>query len=135
MSNPMHEQPARGATVPGAEPPGSTPGDPKQQRLTAMCAVDIYERKEGFVILAELPGLRRKELHYEIANSRVLRIWVDQAPRRTPGEVLHRERVEFDSQREFLLPDPVKPEPTRVSLRRGLLRIDLERTDSAAWNE
>jgi HSP20 family protein len=96
----------------GTDAPGWTP------------PVDLYETSGGFVLTAELPGLRREQIEIHAEESRVV-IRGERAGH-VPCEQYHRvERGHGRFSRAFLLPEPIDIEGVTADLKDGLLTVTI----------
>lgn len=82
-------------------------------------AVDIFENAEGFLIVADLPGVEAGGLTLEY-NPPELRVSGRQ------GEGSGTERASFS--RRFELGSGIDPESIQANLSRGVLRIELKKS-------
>jgi HSP20 family protein len=80
-------------------------------------AVDIYENQQGFLILADLPGVEPDGLNVEF-NPPELRV---SAREQSKGLVY---------ERRFELGSGVDPTTTSAELKNGVLRIELKKTEA-----
>lgn len=83
---------------------------------------DVYEDGEGFHAVLELPGVSRKEISVEVANS-VIRVSGKHADKLGESECSY----EFD--RSLALPDSVDPSGIRAEMRDGLLHLTLPKRE------
>ena len=91
-------------------------------------AVDIYEREDGLVLIADLPGVKEEDLDVTV-EGRVLRIEgrVEPVPESVRTHV--DELAAGDGHREFGLSEDLDASKVRASLRHGVLRIELPKSD------
>jgi HSP20 family protein len=93
--------------------------------------VDLYETATEYVITAELPGLRRDDLHIHVQDGRLTLSGV----RREGGEQCeqyHRvERGHGSFSRSFHLPIPVDAERITADLRSGVLTVTCPKAENA----
>ncbi|HWA72430.1 MAG TPA: Hsp20/alpha crystallin family protein [Polyangiaceae bacterium] len=82
-------------------------------------AVDIFENADGFLVLADLPGVEASGLTLEF-NPPELRVSGRQS------ETSGAERVTFE--RRFELGSGIDPESIQANLSRGVLRIELKKS-------
>jgi HSP20 family molecular chaperone IbpA len=90
-------------------------------------AVDIYEREEGMVLLADVPGVREKDLDIQVAEH-VLTI-EGRRERPSGGTVHVDEPGAGDYRREFRLSDDLDPAGIRATLRHGVLRLEIPKSE------
>ena len=86
-------------------------------------AVDIYETKEGLIVLADLPGVRLENVDVRVDEG-VLTIEgkTSHSPAATP---VYREFALASFFRQFQLPDQVDVSAINASLDHGVLRLEL----------
>jgi HSP20 family protein len=100
----------------GAEAPGWTP------------AVDLYETATEFVLLAELPGLRRDQIEVHAEEDRILIRGerIGGAGRDIPCEQYHRvERGHGRFARAFALPEAIDVDRVSADLKDGVLTVTM----------
>lgn len=86
--------------------------------------VDIVNETDTLVIMALIPGLKRKEITVSV-NDRVVEI-EGQRKRRSPGgHCLLRERRYGQFRKSISLPAAVDPDRSVAAYRYGILTIDL----------
>jgi len=92
-------------------------------------AVDISENKDEYVLQADMPGVNKHGLELLLEASE-LTIVGRRQPGPAEGEVLHRESVQHDYRRTFLL-DPVI-ETSRISAQidQGVLTLRLPKAEA-----
>ena len=106
----LHEQ--LGQLV-GSDAPGWTP------------PVDLYETAGGYVLTAEVPGLRRDEIEIHAEESRVV-IRGERSAGHVPCEQYHRvERGHGRFSRAFVLPEPIDVDNVSADLKEGLLTVTI----------
>ena len=112
----LHEQ--LGLLV-GTDAPGWTP------------PVDLYETAAEFVLVAEVPGLRREQIEIHAEDNRItIRGVRESGPAGTdvPCEQYHRvERGHGRFSRTFALPEPIDVDGVSADLRDGLLTITIRK--------
>jgi HSP20 family protein len=99
-------------------------------------AVDIYENREELVVVAELPGVKEKDIQLSIVEN-VLTL---KGQRLAAGEVkeesYHRmERWTGSFERYIQLPVPVQADKVRASYRDGVLEIHLPKIEAVKPRE
>jgi HSP20 family protein len=106
----LHEQ--IGQLV-GSDAPGWTP------------PVDLYENAGGFVLTAELPGLKRADVEIQAEDSRVV-IRGHRASGPVPPEQYQRvERGHGRFSRSFVLPEPIEVDRVSAELKDGVLTVTI----------
>src|SRR5262249_24440842 len=91
--------------------------------------VDIYETRDGLVVLADLPGVAQDALAVRVDNN-VLTIR-GQAHHAVPGEVIYREHELVNSFRQFELSDKVAQNRITADLKCGVLTLQLPKAEEA----
>jgi HSP20 family protein len=85
--------------------------------------IDVRETADEYVITAELPGLRRDDIHIQVTDGR-LQISGERRERGLPCEQYHRiERGHGSFSRTFQLPLPVDEDRVTAELRDGVLTV------------
>lgn len=97
-----------------------------------MPPVDLYETDDAFVFKAELPGLRKDDIHLEV-HDRTLTL---RGERKHEADVKdehyhRRERSHGSFQRVFTLPTPVDAEKVQARFKDGILELQLPKHESA----
>jgi HSP20 family protein len=106
----LHEQ--IGQLV-GSDAPGWTP------------PVDLYENAGGFVLTAELPGLKRDDVEIQAEEGRVV-IRGERVGGPVPCEQYHRvERGHGRFSRSFVLPEPIDVDNVVAELKDGILTVNI----------
>ena len=101
----------------GSDAPGWTP------------AVDLYETAAEFVLIAELPGLRRDQIEIHAEDDRIAIRGArhsSQADRDVARQQYHRvERGHGRFSRTFALPEAIDVDGVKADLKDGLLTITI----------
>ncbi|SRR5258705_12156660 len=88
--------------------------------------VDIYETDKGYVLLADLPGVKADGLDIHVEADRLtIRGRVTAGEQRTYA---YREFVPRDYYRTFVLADEIDPEGIGATLKDGVLRLELPKS-------
>lgn len=91
-------------------------------------AVDVYEREDGMVLLADLPGVDESGLEVEV-EEQILKI---DGRRAALGEdvTVHRDELgEGSFHREFRLSEDLDPSGIQATLRNGVLRLEIPKSE------
>lgn len=88
------------------------------QRAFATPPVDVFESKDAFLLLAELPGVRTEEVEVHLE-------------RETLSIEARRTDQPLDYRRRFELSVPVDAERVVAKLEQGVLRLELPKAESA----
>ena len=89
--------------------------------------VDVAEKNGAYVVSAELPGVKREDIHVSIDGAQVtLEAEVKREKEASHGErVLHSERVYGKVTRSFTLPQDVDESKAEAKFRDGVLELTL----------
>jgi HSP20 family molecular chaperone IbpA len=99
-----------------------------QERYVAP-PVDIYETRDGLVVLADLPGVAKDALDIRVDNN-VLTIR-GHARHAVPGELTYREYELVNFFRQFELSDKVDQGRITADLKCGVLTLNLPKAEEA----
>lgn len=91
--------------------------------------VDIYETRDGLVVLADLPGVAQEALEVRVDNN-MLTIR-GHARHGVPGEVTYREYELVNFFRQFELSDKVDQGRITADLKCGVLTLNLPKAEEA----
>jgi HSP20 family molecular chaperone IbpA len=91
--------------------------------------VDIYETRDGLVVLADLPGVAKEALDVRVDNNMLtIRGHVRHV---VPGEVTYREYELVNFFRQFELSDKVDQSHITADLKSGVLTLNLPKAQEA----
>jgi HSP20 family protein len=94
--------------------------------------VDILESKDGYLIRAELPGMKKEDFNLEVNDGTLTVSGERKAETLSNGvEYQRSERVHGKFSRSFYLPQTVKQEGIKASYRDGILEIHVPKTEEA----
>jgi HSP20 family protein len=95
--------------------------------------VDVAEKNGAYVVAAELPGVRKEDIHVSIDGAQVtLEAEVKREKEATKDErVLHSERVYGKVSRSFTLPQEVDEAKAEAKFRDGVLELTLPKKAAA----
>jgi HSP20 family protein len=95
--------------------------------------VDVAEKNGAYVVTAELPGVRKEDIHVTIDGAQVtLEAQVKQEKEASKDErVLHTERVFGKVSRSFTLPQEVDEAKAEAKFRDGVLELTLPKKAAA----
>lgn len=94
--------------------------------------VDILESKDGYLIRAELPGMKKEDFHLEVNDGSLTLSGERKAEKITDGAAYHRnERVHGKFSRSFYLPQTVKQDGINATYRDGILEIHVPKAEEA----
>jgi HSP20 family molecular chaperone IbpA len=92
-------------------------------------AVDIYETDEGLTLVADLPGVTKKELHIDIDQG-LLTIKTD-AYQPLAGDSLRREFIHGKFFRQFQIPEEVDEAKFLAEMENGVLTLQMPKSETA----
>lgn len=101
----------------------------RTQDLYITPPVDIYETRDGLVIMADLPGVSKTDLSVEVDNN--LLTIQGSARGEAPGEVVYREYELATFYRQFELSDKIDSGRISAELNHGVLRLTLPKAEEA----
>ena len=108
--------------APDLQTPNTTESTRHHERYVAP-PVDIYETREGLVVLADVPGVAQEALEVRVDdNVLTIRGHVRHA---VPGDVIYREYELVNFFRQFELPDKVDQSRITADLKCGVLTLNL----------
>ena len=98
-------------------------------------AIDVLERKDSYLIEAELPGFSEKDIRLEVKEG-VLTLGTEKRTetdeKGKDGTWLRRERNDLRFSRTFNLPEDTDSDRIEAKFRDGLLTIELPRKPESA---
>ena len=96
--------------------------------------VDVAEKNGAYVVTAELPGVKKEDIHISIDGAQVtLEAEVKREKEATKDErVLHSERVYGKVTRSFSLPQEIDEAKAEAKFRDGVLELRLPKKAAAA---
>jgi len=101
----------------------------RHQERSIAPPVDIYETREGLVVLADLPGVAKEALEVRV-EQHVLTIR-GQARHRVPAEAVYREYDLVNFFRQFELSEQVDQRQITAELKSGVLTLTLPKAQEA----
>lgn len=95
--------------------------------------VDVAEKNGAYLVTAELPGVKKEDIHVSIDGAQVtLEAEVKREKEATKDErVLHTERVFGKVSRSFTLPQEVDETKAEAKFRDGVLELTLPKKEAA----
>ena len=90
--------------------------------------MDIKETEGGYELHAELPGVKKEDVHIELhgqgANKRLVVSGTKAAEEKKEGEKWHRVERSFGNfERAFTVPADTAPEDIKATFENGMLRV------------
>lgn len=113
----------------------NAPVDEMERTRARRCFIpkaDIYETEKEIIVLADVPGANEKKVDITLEKN-ILSISATIEPVRTSGfDLTYAEYEEGDFQRSFRLSDEIDREKIEASVRDGVLRLRLPKTQGVA---
>jgi len=91
--------------------------------------VDVYEEPTGFVLVADMPGVKPDGLEVQLDRERLT--LHGRVPETSRESSQHREFVLRDYYRTFAVADVIDPDRINAVLRDGVLRVELPKAQRA----
>ena len=86
-------------------------------------SVDVYETEQCYVVSAELPGVKRDDIHIEMRESE-LTIRGERREEAVPANAYHQmERLQGPFTRTFMFSEPIDPEAINAEFVDGVLTV------------
>jgi HSP20 family protein len=108
---------------------GSRREETREQDRYITPPVDIFETKDGLVVVADLPGVDRSALDVRVADG-VLTLQAKTQPV-APGTPVQREYELLHFFRQFELPEQVDADRISAELKHGVLALQLPKKEKA----
>lgn len=106
-------------------------GEPTKTQKTFLPAVDIYETANHIAVLAEMPGVDRKDVEIHLKDG-VLSIKGNSREETAPGEIfLQREFETGNYARQFSTSESIDQEKIEAVIKNGILTILLPKAKPA----
>lgn len=101
-------------------------------RNTWMPSLDVLEDKDNYIILAELPGLKREEIKISLEDGKLTISGERKVEARSEETSVHRvERISGRFERSIGLPVAVSADKVKAAYADGVLTITLPKTEQA----
>jgi HSP20 family protein len=99
---------------------------------TGYSAVDVLEGKDGYLIRAELPGMKREDIHIELKDGNLVLSGERKADALADGvKYRHVERVAAKFWRSFSLPETIKQDSIEATYKDGVLEVRIPKAEEA----
>jgi HSP20 family protein len=109
----------------------ATPAELTKPGLIFNPAVDIFETERELTLLADLPGVKAKDLKIDLKDD-VLTLTADETPLEGPGEKdVFREYRTGTYYRQFSLSDTIDQSKIEAVMKDGVLRLTLPKVEAA----
>lgn len=90
--------------------------------------VDIYENRQEFLLVADLPGVKSDDLQIQVENAELTLEATRQVP--AAGNEILSEQGYADYRRAFVLPQGIDREKIDAELKEGVLRLHLPKAEA-----
>ncbi|MEX2286823.1 MAG: Hsp20/alpha crystallin family protein [Planctomycetaceae bacterium] len=100
-------------------------GNDRQERFVFTPPIDIYEREDGLVLRADLPGVTGDSLELQVQDNKLTLFGRVKPSSEENAVALHREYQVGDFLRSFILSDEVDHDRISASLNNGVLEVVL----------
>ena len=95
-------------------------------------AVDVLESKDSYVIRAEVPGMKKEDIHVEVKDGTLVLSGESKSEKPAEGvEYRHVERISAKFYRSFALPETVKQDGIDAKYKDGILEIRVPKAEQA----
>ena len=95
-------------------------------------AFEVKESTDGFVIKADVPGVKEEDLEVKVSNSRLVVSGKRESEKTEKGETFYTHERSYGSfTRSFTLPEGVDGARIKADLKEGVLTIELPRRPEA----
>jgi HSP20 family molecular chaperone IbpA len=101
----------------------------RTQDLYMTPPVDIYETRDGLVMMADLPGVSQDGLGVEVDNHLLTIQGMTRSE--APGEVVYREYELANFYRQFEISDRINSTRISAELNHGVLKLTLPKAEEA----
>jgi HSP20 family protein len=109
----------------------TTPAELTKPGFVFNPAVDIFETERELTLLADLPGVKAKDLKIDLKDN-VLTLTADETPLEGPGEKdVVREYRTGTYYRQFSLSDTIDQSKIQAVLKEGVLKLTLPKVEAA----
>jgi HSP20 family protein len=95
-------------------------------------AVDVLEGKDAYLIHAELPGIKKEDIHVELKDGNLVLSGERKAEKLADGvKYRHAERVAAKFWRSFSLPEAIKQDSIEATYKDGVLEVRIPKAEEA----
>lgn len=110
--------------------PAPTPETSREDRCFLNPPVNIIEKKDSYVLEAEMPGVAKEGLEILLEDNQLTIIGHRSNPVPTGLEVVHRESRDLDFRRDFVLDPVIDSQHIQARIEQGLLTMTLPKTEA-----
>lgn len=118
-------------TVPAKQAAAESPAERTHTRPTFSPRVDIYEREDAIVLLADMPGVSESTLDVRLEEGVLTIKGRVEPPSREGLALVYSEYTVGDYERAFQLSDVMDVEHATASVKNGVLCIELPKVPEA----
>ena len=94
--------------------------------------VDILESRDSYLLRAELPGIKKEDVHVEVQEGALTLSGERKFDEPASGVEYHRvERVAGKFSRSFYLPQTIKQDGIKATFRDGILEVHVPKVEEA----
>jgi HSP20 family protein len=95
-------------------------------------AINIYEKDDGVVLTAEMPGVNADDIELTVQGDSVLLKGTRRADELSNGDRMYRrERVAGSFARTLALPEEIDSNSVKAEYRNGILRVQMDKAEKA----
>jgi HSP20 family protein len=94
-------------------------------------AVDVYQDKDQFTVVAEVPGMKKEEIDISLHGDTLTISGERKSPEKEGDQGFRTERFFGKYQRSLTLPSAVNTEKVKASYKDGILEVVLPKADEA----
>jgi HSP20 family protein len=109
----------------------STPAEQTRPGPTFTPAVDIFETDQEITVLADMPGVKAKDLAVDLRENTLTLTGTVEPPEREKEEEVLREYRTGNYYRQFTLSDTIDQSKIDAALKDGVLRLTLAKIEKA----
>jgi HSP20 family protein len=116
--------------------------EPENLRLLSMTrapgiAVDVRDHGDEVIVVADLPGIEKQDIHIQLPDPKVLQISIDHREEKEEKEddYYQNERFLRSRSRTVFLPADVTEEGVSTSYKNGVLELRLKKTSKIRGKE
>ena len=94
-------------------------------------AIDVYEDKDQFTVVAEVPGMKKEDVNITLQNGVLTISGERKQEEKKPDQGFRSERFAGRFQRSITLPASVEPSGVKATYQNGLLKVVLPKSEEA----
>lgn len=109
----------------------AVPSIPAPDRPLRTPPIDIYDTAEGLALVADLPGVTSNDLELQVRHNQLTLYGRVNGNVPPEAKILHREYIDGDFVRSFILSDDVDHDRIAAKLTNGVLELSLPQAPRA----